>query len=73
MECFLLEIRLRDLQVPPDLPGVRKHLPDVLELDPSERLASREIELYGHLDELCLVLGSESQELDVKSIAVDTS
>ena len=31
-----LEIRLFDLKVPPYLPGVSKHLPDVFELDPSE-------------------------------------
>ena len=69
----LLEIRLRDLKVPPDLPGVGEHLPDVLKLDPAEGLASCEIKRYGHLDKLGLLLRGQSQKFDIKSVAVDLS
>ena len=64
----LLEIRLFDLQIPPDLPGIGEHLPDVLEPDPAEGFASGVIQYYGHLDELCLLLGGQCQKLDIESV-----
>ena len=67
----LLKIRLLNLEIPPDLPGVGKHLPDVFELDPSERLAPCKVKLDRHLDKLCLLPGGKREKLDVKSIAVD--
>ena len=67
------EVVFPDAEVPPDLPGVGEHLPDIPEPDPSERRDPGEIQLDRHLDELRLFLRSESQKLDVKSVSVDPS
>ena len=66
-----LKVRFLHLQIPPDLPGVRKHLPDVAHLDSAKGLSSRKIQFHGHLYELGLLLGSERQKLDIECIAVD--
>ena len=64
-------ILLPDPQVPPDLPGIGEHLPDILELDSAEGLASGEVKLHGHFDELGSALVGKCQKLDVESKAVD--
>ena len=67
----LLEITLFYPQIPPDLPGVGKHFPDIPELDAAKRLSSGVIEFNGHFDEFRLLFGSKGQKLYVKGIAFD--